>query len=672
MSLRLTAFLRTIKAVPTRYDISDVPPQGGYPAKQCPVRAQWDAIRPCEPLPPSPGAQHRMARGVVFERHVVAELVARHPASCVVIDAGSGERTDEDKAGREAATLAAMRAGAPLIAAGRLPADQMSRRVGEPDLLVAARGAAGYRPVDIKHHRSLQAIAQASADGDGLAARCGTLDQPWWEAAEPLPESAARKRRDDLLQLAHYQRMLEAVGLAADDGRFAGIIGAEGVVTWYDLDAPIWQTRSSGGRRRSRTTMAVYDFEFEFRLDIIAVATAHLADPGTNLLVVPVRIGECGECPWWSWCGPRLAEGSGDVSLVPRVGWRTWSVHRGHGVSDRAALAGLDYATASLVAAGVDLRPLMTALGTEPDETPVGKIIGPRKRGQLASLKAAGITVLGDARVLDPHTASFSDAPLRDLPEQIDQARAALGPDAAYRRRGVAEVAIPRGDVEVDIDMENSEDGVYLWGALVTDRSGRELAEPGYRAFSSWAPVTAGPGAPGPAGTSAAQAAPAEAAISLEFWEWLTGLRKAVTSAGFTFRAYSYHTAAEFGQLKRIAADLGLGEEVAGLMASGEWIDLLKVFGSQLVTGGSIGLKEVAGLAGFRWSVADPGGEMAMVRYDEAAGSSPSAAAARQWLLDYNRSDVEATLALREWLDSAASGCPSAEDLGPRVPAAAS
>ncbi len=651
----------------TRYDVTHVGPQGGYLAKRCPVRAQWDTIPPCEPLRYPAPVQRRLAQGVSFEQEIVARLLEAHPGACVIAGRDGGERSDSDKAEREAATMRAMRAGAPLIIAGRLPRDLAGRRVGEPDLLVLAAdpcpGPAGattagprYRAVDIKHHRSLRPAPPAGAGGSGvsspraLPAWCSPLGQPGWEHAAATPAQAARKRREDMLQLAHYQRMLEAAGLAATDGRYGGIIGVEGLVTWYDLDAPHWLTPSASRGRARRSTMAVYDFEFDFRLDIIAVATMHQADQTIIPLVVPVKITECDECPWWSWCGPYLQAGSGDVSLLPGIGWRAWRTHRDHGVADRAALAALDHRTAAVVAAGVDLRPLVAAIDQVPDDTPVAEIVGPRKRRRLACLAAAGVATVGDARTLSRVTASYSDAPMADLPDQIDAARAALGESAAYRRRGVGQVVVPRGDVEVDIDMENTEDGVYLWGTLVTDRSGRAPGKTGYRAFCRWDPLT---------GTT-------EAEIFIEFWRWLTELRNAVTSDGLIFRAYCYHAAAENSQLARIGAGLGLEGEVASFIASPDWVDLLRVFDSQLVTGGPVGLKSVAGLAGFAWEVEDAGGEAAILRYDLAVGAADprEAVAARQWLLDYNRGDVEATRALRDWLEVAATGLPSVQDLG--------
>ena len=67
--------------------MSEVPPQGGYLAKQCPVRAQWDVIRPCEPLPVPPVLERRFAAGRRFEAELVAGLVPLHPGACVVAGA---------------------------------------------------------------------------------------------------------------------------------------------------------------------------------------------------------------------------------------------------------------------------------------------------------------------------------------------------------------------------------------------------------------------------------------------------------------------------------------------------------------------------------------------------------------------------------------------------------
>jgi hypothetical protein len=192
--------------VSTRYDVSQVPLQGGYVATRCPVRAQFDALRPCEPRPPSAAAERRMARGRTFETGIVARLMELHPTALMV----SGDTPEE----REAATIEAVGAGADLIIAGRLPADLVGRRVGEPDLLVRSR-AGGYRPVDVKHHLTLQPL-------DGAGALCSELANVSFEAAAVDVEMSSRKRRDDLLQLAHYRTMLEVAKLGGGD-RWGGI-----------------------------------------------------------------------------------------------------------------------------------------------------------------------------------------------------------------------------------------------------------------------------------------------------------------------------------------------------------------------------------------------------------------------------------------------------------------
>jgi predicted RecB family nuclease len=615
----------------TRRDVSMVPLQGGYLARRCPVRAQLDVLEPAERAPSSPAAERRAEMGRAYELEITDALLA----------AGSAHHVSaEDRDEREARTVGAMSAAASVIVGGRLPADLAGRRVGEPDLLVLS-AAGGYRAVDIKRHRT-------SEPKLGASVRSSELGRPALESATEVADLAPRRNRGDLLQLAHYQRMLEAAGFAAADGRWAGILGVEGVVVWYDLDEPLWVTPSVSQGQRRRSTMDVYDFEFDFRLDIIAVAMEHRSDPSIEPLVVPVKIPECGDCPWWPHCRSQLEAGSGDVSLIARTGWCGWKLHHEHGVTSRAELAGLDHRTARVVSAGVDVRPLIDALGHLDGATPVADIIGRRKKAQIATLQAVGISTLADARPLCRRTAAYCDQAPASLPEQIDQARAALGTSPVYRRRGLTTVSVPRADVELDIDMENVEDGVYLWGTFLSARSEGLGLPTGYHPHYTWVPVNR----------------QLEEALFVEFWSSLQELRAAARSQGASFCAYCYNAAAENGQMRRLAARVGVADEVEEFIGSGEWVDLLKVFDQQLLTGSSIGLKKVAPLCDFAWGVDDPSGAESMRRYDIATDEdSPDSAESRQWLLDYNRSDVEATVALREWLEQAATASPSIEEL---------
>lgn len=608
----------------SRFDVSHVPPQGGYLAKRCPVRAQNDVIRPADPLPVSPELQRRIDQGQSFEAAGVAQL-EQLAVETLVVDAETPEAL-------EAATVDAVESRVDVIVGARLPTDVTGRRVGKPDLLVLSEGG-GYRAVDFKHHMALE---PALPGRSGVVALCSALERPFLEDASIDGSYWARKREEDLLQLAHYQRMLEAAGLASEAGRWGGILGTERRIVWYDLDAPVWRSSGSGSDQAMQSSMERYDIQFDLRLDIIAAAQAHKEDPSVDLLAVPVRIGECDDCPWWGYCRERLQSGSGDVSLIPRIGWREWKIHRDHGVNDRAALARLDPVTARLVSAGLDIPEFQRLVEGLDDDTPIRDLgVVVRAKAQLDRLEAEGVETFGELMRLDRVTATYQGSGMSWLPEQIDLARAALGPSPVYRRRGIDGVAVPRADVEVDVDMENIEEGVYLWGALQSIRE--DGATPStYHGFVSWETLTP----------------TTELQNFSEFWNWMRRVRADAFRRGKSFRAYCYNASAENTHLKKLGLRLGILDEVIAFIQSEEWVDLLRIVDDQLITGTGSGLKAIAPLTGFKWSVDDPGGGVSMVQYDIAAAAEATAerSTARDWLVTYNQGDVEATLAIRDWL----------------------
>ncbi len=566
-----------------RRDVSTVPFQGGYIAKQCPVVMQNDMLYPAPLVSRSLDAQMRIDDGNIFEASVLAELQEAAEPTWVFIG------TDLDRASAVDATIAAMEAGAGLIFGGWLPADEAGRRTGKPDLLIMASD--GYVPVDVKHHLTVD------VEDDGQVS-VSPLLSPDPSNFEVKAGWTRRRHRGDVLQLAHYRRMLEACGHASTSMK-AGIIGKERVVVWYDLDEPIWQTpaKSDGKKRKFRTSMQIYDFEFGFRLDIAATAQQSQASNAVDLMVEPVSSGECPACPWLDQCNLVLLAGSGDPSLLPGISYAQWRIFRDLGIKDRAGVAALSYRTACLLNSKA-----------QPEE-------------------------LVD---LDPATAVFGAASF--LSAAILNARAAIGELPVYRLPGRTGTDVARADIELDVDMESVNDGVYLWGVLITDRANSGLVESGYLPFISLDPID-------PA---------VEAVVFNSFWQWMRDLMTKAAAAGVSVNAYCWYASAENTQMRRIAAaDPVLAAEVAAFIASPQWIDMDQVFKESWITGGSYSLKTIAPLSGHTWSVDDPGGGVSMVKHLDAGNESlPHEAReeAKQWLFDYNRGDVEATLRIREWL----------------------
>jgi predicted RecB family nuclease len=461
----------------------------------------------------------------------------------------------------------------------------------------------------------------------------------------------ARRHVGDLLQLAHYRRLLEAAGWASTGlGRnVGGICGSEGVIVWYDLDAPVLEPPEhvvAAALPRRISAMERYDLEFALRLKVSVAAEAHAEDASVALLAEPIVCKECAMCHWREWCGSQL-EAVADLSLVSGVGVARRRLYMEHDVSDLYGLAGLDWTTAELVRRGVDLTDLTERVreGSVAGPTPLATVI-PKRKKQLDDLAAFGFVTAADLARLDGRTFVLCAAGGgSSVASQIELARARVGGLPAYRRRDVVSVEVPRADIEIDVDMESTNDGCYLWGALATDRREPDAAGQ-YLSFASWdADIEAG-----------------ELAAFEKFWSWFSAVRARAAAAGASFRAYCYSRSAEEGQMTRLADRLGVRDEVDAFLGSDEWVDLLEVVRKQLVTGRSMGLKETAPLAGFAWRFDDAGGTLAMVKYDEAVdGEADSEAreAAAQWILDYNEDDVRATAALRAWLDGAARMLPS-------------
>jgi predicted RecB family nuclease len=557
-------------------DVSSVRPLNSYAAKSCPVKVQHRVAPP------------RVAPREVPDLEPFLQLGRDHEAG--INEKVADELNVVEFDGDPASTLTQLEAGAPVVVGGVLPTDHAGKRSGRPDWLVraqepAASGKPGYWPVDLKAHTATAPAGAGSASR--LPALASSLTEPFVEAAQPIPdlfETTNVTRRADLLQLAHYWRMLEACGHApaTDGGIWGGIADTGDHVVWTDLSAR--RFRAPGwlpdGRtpKRMLSALELYDIEFAYRLDIAAAAQAHVIDASKPFLVEPAKTRECADCRWWSACSEQLERDGGDVSLIPRIGPATASRLRAAGIRNRDDLAELDGA------------------------------------GRATLAKQTGIGNL----------ASMADAAWV----------AVRGTSPLYRKLGVIDIAPPRADIEIDLDVEHDTPPfVYLWGTLLTNRSGRRFPFPeGYRGFVDWS----WPGAK------------SDRALFSALWAWLSAVRAAATDLGLTVAIYCW-TAAEQTRLRASAGKLR--GSVERLLGSEGWVDLHAYVVERTVSADGTRVKQIAAAAGFSWRDDHPSGMASVGWFMNAVRGDENA---KKRLLEYNEDDVRALLAIRDWLSSMA------------------
>jgi predicted RecB family nuclease len=517
-----------------------------------------------------------------------ADLAARSAAHRqAIIDelrqrhSGTVVAAGEDELERAAATRAAMAAGAPVIARAVVPVDPRSGWTAPVDLLVRVGG----HPVEDRWRYLPARISRRATAGpsvSGVPAVVRGLEDlfdvpPRPDELAPVGGRDSSSARRDLVRLAHAWRVLHAQGAVAPGEAWAGIIDRSGELRWYPLDDPRWPTSAwlPDPSDQPRSILALHDQEVELRTEVAAQTLAHLAEPELRLPLAPVRNPDCPVCPWREHC-LGVMEQAQELSLLPRLSW-----------ADRDRLH----------AAGITDLPALAAQDPDPPGVP------------------------------------------RDLVDRFGpEARARLGDAPAYLRPGVTRIRVPRADVELDVDMENVEEGVYLWGVLTTDRTGRAPVDEGYRAYATWEPELD---------------PDASAALTGRFWDELHRTIAAVQAVGLTVAAYCWYEPAENRFLRAFGDHTGRSDEVEAFIGSPLWVDLAKVASSQLITGRSMGLKTVAPLAGFAWRDTEARGDASMVWYRTATDptvAERTRADVRSRLLAYNEDDVLATRAVREWL----------------------
>lgn len=601
---------------------------GGYFAKQCRefVRKEYSPDYPEEWKDPVPAAlQARFDAGKVFEAGLLDEFreaLADDPG--VVILDGVEDRSDaEAMAAWVEASMGAFRnPDVWFIANPRLAPLPEFNLTGEPDFAVRLADGS-WCPLDAKDHSEVTGAASAKEYP------VSPMMDPRFESAV-MEEKTGRPRRENALQLAHYYYMFQAHGLAAEDVPARGaILGRSRSWVWYDLAEPLWKHHGA-----TVSSLELYVAERNDRTTVVQLERRRAAGEDVNPDSAPHKKGACSECEWRTVCADEMRS-IDEVTLLPSV---TESMLEGlaeGGVRTRRDLSLLDHRTASARSAGLDITALKKAAANEPiPSMPAADLYQGRSRTKkrLGILDAHELWTVQDVLDLSDDVAAITGRAVTPLPRLIDQARVSTV-GRVHRARGVETLSLPRAEVEIDIDFEDSDGCTYLFGALTTLNGDESSSE--YTAFCSWD-----------------QSEEGEGRAFVEFWEFLMGALESEKST--CFYHYTQHEVAAMKALAHRHRDIKgcpTVEQVKALVSSEVWVDMYHVASKELFwPTEAYTVKDLAKFCGHSWSGDGANGAMSLVWYDEAVSGGPEAEGRKRDLLTYNREDNEATLRVRSWL----------------------
>ncbi|MEZ5087094.1 MAG: TM0106 family RecB-like putative nuclease [Tessaracoccus sp.] len=551
-----------------------------YAARSCPVKTHnaFDPFVEQPAVPDDESLRESFQGGRAYRELVLDRLAAG--------DSAVDLRAMEPRQG-EAETLRALAQGARVVVAPRLPRDAVGGRSGQPDALVRDADSPdahpGYWPLKVKPYRVTEketgSTQLLSSPVDDIGRR------------STLPGLRFRAYREGvLLELAHYWRMLESLGYAAA-APWGCVVGqsrnaeADPRGTWLLLTTKFLRTFSRTAGYKLRSALERYDHEFKFRLHVAESASQRRPGDTSPPVVRPIRVKECEWCPWWQVCLPKMDRD--DLSL-------------------------------RISKAPLDVRELQTLAG-----------LGIHTVSHLAA---------ADVEEILPHylpLTTHRDRSEQRLRQAARRARM-LADNVALERISTEPIGVPRAPVEVDLDIETSEEGlVYLWGALVSFRG----EQPRYVQFSRFEPL-------GPA---------EELSLAEEFAAWFAEL--CAEHPDVLVYHYSDYETVHLRRLASRSSRPALQETVD--LIPDHFVDLFRFTRENFVGVDGLGLKVVATEgAGFRWRDEEPGGLASIMWFTQAVTDEDPTVreAARVRVLQYNEDDVRATLALREWFDRLDAG----------------